>query len=154
MLDQLAQSSWWILILVGVGAGVVSGALGVGSGIIFVPVLVAVFAIPQKSAQGTSLAVIVPMALLGAVRYWHHPDIEISPAVVGLLAAGALAGVLVGTELAARVPAVWLRRAFAVFMLIVAARMLLVTPKKPGPTANEANSSQAAPLEPEGGGSD
>jgi uncharacterized protein len=142
MLDQLAQSSWWILILIGVAAGVVSGSLGVGSGIIFVPVLVAAFAVGQKSAQGTALAVMVPMALLGAVRYWHNPNIEISPAVVGLLVVGALGGVWVGTELAARLPAVWLRRAFAVFMLVVAVRMFFLTPRKSGPAAHAAGLSQ------------
>lgn len=154
MLDQLAQSSWWILILIGVAAGVVSGALGVGSGIIFVPVLVAAFAIPQKSAQGTALAVMVPMALLGAVRYWYNPNIEISPAVVGLLVVGALGGVLVGTELAARVPAVWLRKAFAVFMVIVAVRMFFLTPKKPGPAADGAAATQTSNLEPKGSSND
>jgi len=51
--------------LVGLGAGVVSGALGVGSGIVFVPVMATVFLLPQKSAQGTALAVMAPMALQG-----------------------------------------------------------------------------------------
>lgn len=64
MLAQLSNPCW-VFMLVGLGAGVVSGALGVGSGIVFVPVMATVFLLPQKSAQGTALAVMAPMALQG-----------------------------------------------------------------------------------------
>jgi len=131
MLDQLSHP-WWTFVLVGLGAGVVSGVLGVGSGIVFVPVLVAIFMVPQKSAQGTALAVMVPMALLGAIRYWHNPSIQINMVMVAFLVLGALGGVMVGTELTARLPAHWLRKAFAVFMVIVAVRMFII-PSKRGP---------------------
>ena len=132
ILEQLAHP-WWALILVGVVAGVISGALGVGSGIIFVPVLVTVFLLPQKSAQGTALAVIVPMALLGALRYWHDPKVDVNLLVVAFLAVGALGGALVGTELAMRLPAHWLRKAFAVFMVVVAIKMLIPSRRAPAP---------------------
>ena len=64
---------WWVFILLGVCAGVLSGALGLGSGTILVPTLVLLFGFMQKSAQGMALAVMVPMALLGAFRYWKNP---------------------------------------------------------------------------------
>ena len=115
---------WWGLILLGLGAGVISGALGVGSGTVLIPAMVLLFCLPQKSAQGTALAVMVPVALLGAFRYWQNPEIDVSLIVVGLLAAGALVGALIGTELAARLPAHVLRKIFAVFILVIAVRML------------------------------
>lgn len=142
MLEQLSNP-WWTFVLLGTGAGILSGALGVGSGIVFVPALVAVFLLPQKSAQGTALAVMVPMAALGALRYWHNPDVNINPALVALLVAGALVGVVAGTELAERLPGGWLRKAFAVFMVIVAVRMFMVSPKRDGSPPTEGSHNAA-----------
>ncbi|MCP4376688.1 MAG: sulfite exporter TauE/SafE family protein [bacterium] len=129
MLAQLSNP-WWTFVLLGLAAGVLSGSLGIGSGIVFVPILVTIFMVPQKSAQGTALAVMVPMALLGAIRYWHNPSIEINMVIVAFLAIGALGGTLVGTALIEHVPGHWLRKAFAVFMVIVAVRMFMMPPKQ------------------------
>lgn len=114
--------------LLGILAGIVSGMLGLGSGAVIVPALVLIFSFPQKSAQGTALVVMVPMALLGAFRYWRNPHIDMSLAIVGLIALGALPGVLAGTELAARLPSYWLRKGFAVFLAIVAVKMFTASP--------------------------
>ena len=103
--------------------------------------MVLLFAIPQKSAQGMALVVMVPMALLGAYRYWHNPVIDIDLKVVAILAAAAVPGVLLGTELAARLPAFWLRKAFAVFMVVVAVRMLLMPARPRGLPAGTATQS-------------
>jgi len=127
-------SIWWGLILLGLGAGVVSGALGLGSGTVLVPIMVLLFCFPQKSAQGTALAVMVPVVLLGAFRYWRNPAIDVNLAVVGLLAAGGLAGVLIGTELAWRLPGHVLRKVFAIFILVLAVK-LLVVPWKAKPSS-------------------
>ncbi len=137
MAETLGSASY-IIILLGFCAGILSGLLGVGSGIVLVPVLVLIFYFPQKSAQGTALAVMVPMALVGALRYWMNPDIEINPAFVGLLVVGALVGALLGTELARILPGHVLRRIFAVFVLAAGVRMLIVS-KNPGPTPASAN---------------
>ena len=144
MLESLANP-WWMFVLVGLAAGVVSGALGVGSGIIFVPAMVIFFAVGQKSAQGTALAVMVPMSAVGAILYWRDPDVTINMAMVGLLAAGAVVGVIIGREaLAARMPAHVLRKAFAVFMVVVAVKMFMMPPKRRAsadpPTRPAANS--------------
>jgi len=64
MLEQPARF-WWALLLVGLVAGAISGALGVGSGIVFIPVLILPFAMDQKSAKGTAPAAMVPMVLPG-----------------------------------------------------------------------------------------
>ncbi|MHC4511827.1 MAG: TSUP family transporter, partial [Planctomycetota bacterium] len=88
----LLSDPWWVFILLGICAGVISGTLGVGSGVIVVPVLVLLLGFEQKAAQGTALAVMVPMALLGAVRYWKNPEIEMNLVIILLFALGALAG--------------------------------------------------------------
>jgi hypothetical protein len=132
MLGLLA-GHWWAFVLLGILAGIVSGMLGLGSGTVVVPALVLVFSFPQKSAQGTALALMVPMALLGAFRYWHHPDIEVNMSIMALIVLGALPGVLAGTELAARLPSYWLRKAFAVFLAIVAVKMFTASPGRPKP---------------------
>lgn len=124
-MDLQLGNIWWALILLGLCAGILSGTLGLGSGIILIPAMVILFSFPQKSAQGTALAVMVPMALLGAFRYWHNPQIEISVGAIALIVVGALVGVLVGTELTGRLPAHVLKKGFAVFLIVVAAKMLI-----------------------------
>ncbi|MEM7014311.1 MAG: sulfite exporter TauE/SafE family protein [Verrucomicrobiota bacterium] len=117
---------WWIFILIGVASGLLSGTLGVGAGIIMVPTLVVFFTHPQKDAQAISLAVMVPMALMGAWRYQRNPEIALDFRMAGLIAVGALAGVIGGAYLAGILPAAALRKIFAVFMIVAAVRMLLV----------------------------
>jgi uncharacterized membrane protein YfcA len=132
-------SAWWVFIVLGLGAGVISGMLGVGSGVLLIPVLVLLSHFEQKAAQGTALAVMVPMALVGAIRYWRNPAVELNGVVIGLLVLGAVAGALVGTELAARLPAGVLRKVFAVFLMLVAVRMFTLGPR-PGEIRREVNS--------------
>ena len=128
MIGQLSNP-WWVFILLGIGAGILSGTLGIGSGVILVPVLVLACGFEQKSAQGMSLAIMVPMALVGALRYWKNPDIEMNTLVIGLVICGALAGVLAGTELAFWLPNHTLRKVFAIYLVIVAVIMFTASPK-------------------------
>jgi len=126
---DLLSDQWWALILLGVCAGVVSGTLGVGSGVVVIPALVLLSNVEQKTAQGTALAVMVPMALLGALRYWRNPAIEMNLTVILLIVLGAVGGVLAGTELAGRLSGPILRKVFAIFLAIVAIRMFTASPK-------------------------
>ena len=135
MLAQLSNP-WWAFVLLGVVAGVLSGALGLGAGTIVVPTLVLLWKFPQKSAQGMALAIMVPMALLGAFRYWRNPKIDIDFVVVAFIIGGAMVGTLGGTELAARLPAAVLRKAFAIILLIVAFKMFWMSPKSKGPAVD------------------
>lgn len=120
---------WWGFVILGVCTGVLSGTLGVGGGTVIIPALVLLWGFGQKSAQGMSLAIMVPMALIGALRYWRNPQVEFHGWVIALVVLGALAGTLAGTELAARLPAGILRRSFAVFLMIVAVRMFTASPR-------------------------
>jgi len=104
-----------------------SSGLGVGGGIILVPALVLLLACPQKSAQGMSLALVVPMAALGAIQYARMPGVHLQWLPILILMAGAIAGVLMGARLVKSLPDLWLQRAFAVLLIVVAARMLWPT---------------------------
>jgi uncharacterized membrane protein YfcA len=133
MIGQLSNP-WWFFVILGICAGIMSGLLGLGSGIILIPTLVLVCDFQQKNAQGMALAIMVPMALVGALRYWRNPAIEMNTVVIGLIILGALAGALVGTELMARLPGHVLRKIFAVVLIIVAVKMFITPtrPKQPG----------------------
>ncbi|MEI8242076.1 MAG: sulfite exporter TauE/SafE family protein [bacterium] len=126
--------------LVGLVAGALSGSLGVGCGIVVVPALVLLLACPQKSAQGMALALMVPMAALGVFQYARTPGVVLQWGAIALLVAGAAAGVLAGARLMARLPEAWLQRVFAVFLLVVAIRMLWPASVKnpvPGPRGQD-----------------
>ena len=137
MIAQLS-GCWWLFIVLGVCAGLVSGALGLGGGIVFIPSLVLLWGFGQKSAQGTALAVMVPMTLVGALRYWKNPEIDMSLTIILLIALGALLGALAGTELASRLPNHVLKKVFSILLVIVAVRMFIASSgrKQPEPGAS------------------
>lgn len=108
-------------IIVGFAAGVVSGMLGVGGGILFVPALVLFLDIAQVDAEATSLLAIIPVALVGAASQRRYGNLRLRDAVVlGVLAIpGAIAGVAIVNAIPERVVEVL----FALLMLYVASRM-------------------------------
>lgn len=140
MIAQLS-GCWWLFIVLGVFAGLVSGTLGLGGGIVFIPALVLLWGFGQKTAQGTALAVMVPMTLLGALRYWRNPEVDMSLTIILLIVLGALVGVLAGTELASRLPNQVLKKVFSIFLVIVAVRMFIASSgqKQPEPGASLMN---------------
>lgn len=111
-----------VLILIGVLAGVVSGLLGVGGGVVFVPGFVIFIGLTQHIAEGTSLLAIIPAVLVGAASQRRYGNVKVRDAVLmGCLSIGGAAG---GVVLANALPAKVLRTAFAVLILFVAARIL------------------------------
>jgi uncharacterized membrane protein YfcA len=109
-------------LLIGLAAGFVSGMLGVGGGILFVPALALVLGESQIDAEATSLLAIIPVALLGAWRQHRYGNVRLRDGVtVGVLAAGGAVG---GVALANLLPAHALRIGFATLMLITAAQLL------------------------------
>ena len=113
-----------LVALIGLVAGVVSGLFGVGGAIVIIPGLVLVAKLPQHTANGTSLAaLLLPVGLLGAMEYYRRGQVNVPYAAI--IAAGLFVGALLGAKLAGSVSDVVLRRAFGVFLLIVAARLLI-----------------------------
>ena len=100
--------------------------MGVGGGILLVPLLVHTMGFGQHEAQGTSLAFIIVTALVAAVPYFRHEHLD--PLLAAYLAAGAVPGVLLGSRLAASTPAPRLRQAFGVLILATAVRLLVAPP--------------------------
>ena len=119
---------WLVLALIGVIGGVLSGAFGIGGGIIMVPLLVWLARLDQRTAAATSLVAIVPTAVVGSIAYFANGEIDL--AAGGLVSVGAVAGAFVGTRLLRRIPLVWLRWMFIALVVVVAVRMLLVPPER------------------------
>jgi uncharacterized membrane protein YfcA len=112
-----------LALALGLAGGTLAGLFGVGGGIVFVPALTLGLGLSQLSAEATSLAAIVPVVAVGSFRQHRAGLVEWrSAAIIGLCS---LAGVLVGAEIALRLPESTLRRAFAAFLLIAAAQMAL-----------------------------
>jgi len=113
---------WLRGILAGVLAGAAGGLFGVGGGIILVPLLTTFFGFSQHQAHGTSLAFIGPTALAGLLVYGASSQVDWS---IGLtLAAASIVSARFGARWAAHTSPLALRRAFAVLLALVAARLL------------------------------
>ena len=112
-----------IIILIGIAAGMLSGLVGVGGGIIIVPALVYFIGFSQKTAQGTSLGLILlPVGILGVLQYYKQGHIDVK--VVGILAIGFLAGGYFGSKIALNLPQETVKKIFAVLMILIAVKML------------------------------
>jgi uncharacterized protein len=108
--------------IMGAAAGVISGLLGVGGGVLFVPALTLVLSLSQVKAEATSLLAIVPVALVGAVRQYGYGNVVLRDgAILGTLSA---LGVLGGVALANVLPERALKLSFAALMLVVAFQFL------------------------------
>jgi uncharacterized membrane protein YfcA len=108
---------------IGVAAGVTSGLLGVGGGIVIVPLLVAFAALTQHQATATSLAAIVPIATVAATRFALGGRVDW--ALAALLAAGSLLGAPLGARIMSRSSPGALRAMFGVLMIAVSLQLLL-----------------------------
>lgn len=104
---------------VGMFAGVASGLIGIGGGVIIVPCLVFLFGFSQLSAQGTTLAMMVPpIGIMAAWTYYKHGHVNL--VVAALLCAGFVLGGYLGAKFAIGVSEIVLRKLFGVSMLMIA----------------------------------
>ena len=108
---------------IGLAAGFAAGLLGVGGGIVMVPAMVLMLGFDQHVAQGTSLVVIIPAALAGSLTHYRNGRVSLRDA--SLLAAGGIGGAVAGSLSALSVDDFALRRLFGLFLLLVAAQMVL-----------------------------
>jgi len=113
------------LIAVGVVVGISSGLFGVGGGTVLIPAMVVLYGQSQQTAQGISLAVMVPVTLVNAVTYFRcgatnagHYALIVS-LIVGALLAGPYAA-----RFANQMPENTLKILFAVYMIVVAIRIM------------------------------
>ena len=110
------------LLVIGVLAGVLSGLIGVGGGVIMIPLLVFVLGYSQHSAQGTSLAVLaIPVTFLAAYNYYAEGYINWKFALI--IALGFVVGGYFGSKLAISIDQSLLKKIFGVILLIAAIKM-------------------------------
>jgi uncharacterized protein len=120
---KMSVSTILIIIVIGIITGVMAGMLGIGGGLVVIPALVMVMGMSQQSAQGTSLAMMLPpIGILAAYNYYKAGHVDIRIAL--LLAVAFIAGSFFGSKLAIRIPQETLKRIFGVFLLLVAIKML------------------------------
>ena len=117
-----------ILILIGLAAGVLSGLVGVGGGIILVPALVYFLGYNQHQAQGTSLGVLTfPVTILAFLSYYRdsiNSGAPIELKVILIIAGGFVIGGLLGSSLAIKIDQATLKKIFALILFYTAIKML------------------------------
>ena len=113
-----------ILIIIGLLAGMLSGTLGVGGGLIIVPALVFILGLSQHEAQGTSLAMMLaPIGILAAYNYYREDFINIKYAIV--LAVAFILGAYFGSLISINLTANTLKKIFGILMLVVGLKMII-----------------------------
>lgn len=114
-----------ILLCVAAGffIGMISGVLGIGGGTMLVPLFIYAFKMDIYRAVGTSLAVIAPVSLVGA--YSHHLKGHVDLSVILFVTLAAAAGIFAGGQIIHWIPEAALRKAFALFLIAVAVKLIL-----------------------------
>lgn len=113
-----------LYLLLGLAAGIFSGLLGIGGGIIIIPAMVFLFGMSQHQAQGTTLALMVPpIGLLAAWAYYKQGFVDLK--VAGFICLGFFVGGLLGAEFAIEIPEPILKKMFGTMLLLVSLKMIL-----------------------------
>jgi uncharacterized membrane protein YfcA len=121
--DSDARTHWALLVPISLSLGLLTGVVGIGGGFLIVPALVVLARVPMREAIGTSLLVITMNSTAGFAGYLGTVDFEWR--FLAGFAACAIAGALAGTAIAGKVPQATLRRAFAVFLVLMSVFMLV-----------------------------
>ena len=117
-----------ILISIGIAAGIMSGFVGIGGGLIIVPALIYFLGASQHMAQGTSLALMLPP--IGALAvYNYHKAGEINYTFAIVIAIAFILGGFLGSKLALKLPAATVKFFFGLLMLYASLRMILTSYK-------------------------
>jgi uncharacterized protein len=115
--------SWGDLVAIagGLVAGFLSGTIGIGGGQVFVPFMTIGFRIAQPLAQGTSLAAVIPTAVVGGITHLRRGNVRRDAAI--WMGVGGVVGAAVGALVAVEVPSTTLARIFGAFLLFSAYRI-------------------------------
>jgi uncharacterized protein len=111
------------LLLIGLAAGVLSGLVGVGGGLIIVPALIFFLGYTQHQAQGASLGLLLlPVGILAVMNYYNKGQIDVK--VVAVMSIAFVLGGWLGSKLALRLPADTVKKIFAIFLFYSAFKLL------------------------------
>jgi hypothetical protein len=123
MKKPMTLTSILILIFIGLCAGLLSGFVGVGGGLIIVPALVYMLGFSQLAAQGTSLAVLLlPVGFLAVWHYYKQGNVDISASLI--IGSAFVLGALAGGHYAHKLDINKIKFAFALLMLAASFKLL------------------------------
>ncbi|MBT5750269.1 MAG: sulfite exporter TauE/SafE family protein [Flavobacteriales bacterium] len=119
----MSVSTFIILIIIGLLAGILSGLVGVGGGILMIPLLIIFLGLSQHQAQGTALfAMLPPIGILAAINYYKEGFVKWEYAIV--IAFTFVIGGYLGSKLSLSLPPQTVRRIFGVIMLLGAIKLI------------------------------
>nr|MBK9651760.1 sulfite exporter TauE/SafE family protein [Bacteroidota bacterium] len=120
----MAMNQIFIILLIGIVAGVFSGFIGIGGGLIVVPCLVYFLGFTQHNAQGTSLAMMLPpIGVMAVYNYYQKGMVDLKVATI--LCISFVAGSYFGSKFAISLSPEQIKRAFGIFMIALGIKMLL-----------------------------
>lgn len=123
--NRMDVQTIFLLILVGLAAGALSGMVGVGGGIIIVPALVYILGFSQFQAQGTSLGLLLlPVGIFAVMNYYRKGYIDVK--VVGIMCVAFVIGGWIGSKFVLSLPQDTAKKIFAIILLLVAGKMLFI----------------------------
>ena len=125
--------SFLFIVVLGFGAGILTGIMGVGGGVVMVPMMVLLLGVSQHLAQGISMLVIIPTVMVAILKLRKANLFEYRTAI--LLAAGSIAGSLLSSNMVQLIDGVVLKRIFGVLVVYSSIRMIL-----PAKAKNESKS--------------
>ena len=112
-----------ILISIGILAGMLSGFVGVGGGMVIVPALVYFLGLTQFQAQGTSLALMIsPIGILAVMNYWKADSVNVHYAII--IAVTFILGGYLGSKMALKLPEAKVKLIFGIVMFIASLKMI------------------------------
>lgn len=113
-----------ILLIIGLVAGVLSGMVGIGGGIVIVPALVYFLTYSQHQAQGTVLFMfLLPIGILGVFNYYNAGHIEFKTAFI--MASTFFVGSYFGSKISIGIDQATLKKVFGVILFLVSLKMIL-----------------------------
>lgn len=120
----MTLSTFLILLIIGLAAGILSGVAGVGGGVIVIPALIFALGMTQFEAQGTSLALMVPpIGIMAAYNYYQDGYVNWKYALI--LAIFFVIGGYLGSKMVLSLPQGMIKKGFAVFIILIGLKMLL-----------------------------
>jgi len=113
----------FLLSFIGLAAGMLSGMVGIGGGVVLVPALVFMLGLTQHQAQGTSLFVLsMPVLILAVVNYWQTGNVNWRFGLV--IASTFIIGAFFGSKLTLRLPEAWVKLIFGILMAYVSFQLI------------------------------
>ncbi|MDF1547828.1 MAG: sulfite exporter TauE/SafE family protein [Bacteroidales bacterium] len=113
-----------IVLVIGLFAGLLSGSMGVGGGIIVIPSLVFILGFSMQQAQGTSLALMtIPVMLVATINYYREGSVDVKVALI--MALTFIIGGYIGSKLSISIPEKFMKKSFGILMMIVALKMII-----------------------------